>query len=221
MAGAGLLIGIACGFPGRPEAIETTPIPPTTAEPPVPEPCNQLPRAHPLVQDCLKLLDYLATEPINAERALPELMRSGFFKYRPLLLGTQPHDFYLTDQITPNYPLSSRRLPFTDNSTRYPRNEGFFNFARGSVIALSTNLGVYTRTDYGPGWLSEIWWAVTIREDGNYQFNAIAERDIYNRYSPTSAWVEEYHYLRSETFNPQFEGDYSWAPHRQIKLIGS
>lgn len=205
VAGAGLLVAAACGFPGRPEAVVTTvPASPATAESPVLEPCNQLPRAHSLVENCLKLLNYLATEPINAERTLAELGRSSFFKYRPLVLGTQPHDFYLTDEISPDNPLSSRRLPITYEPTRYPRNEGYFNFGRGSVVALSTALGVYTESDYGPVWLNQIIWAVTIRDDSRWQFNAVAERDIYNRFSPEYRQVRSYVYLRSNTYTPQF-----------------
>lgn len=204
VAGAGLLVTVACGFPGRPEAVAIT-------IPTVPEPCNQLPRAHPLVEDCLKLVNYLAMEPIGVEylieKTLPELVRRGQFKYRPLILGTQPHDFYLTDEINPDNPLSSRRLPLTYESTRYPRDESYFNFARGSVVALSTVLAIYTETDYGPGWLNQIIWAVTQRADSRLQFNAIAERDIYNRFSPEYRQVREYVYLRSNIYFPQFPAD--------------
>lgn len=47
VAGTGLLVAVACGFPGRPEAVATTvpTLPNATAEPSLPEPCNQLPRA--------------------------------------------------------------------------------------------------------------------------------------------------------------------------------
>lgn len=205
VAGAGLLVAAACGFPGRPEAVATTvPASPATAESPVPEPCNQLPRAHPLVENCLKLIHYLATEPIDAERTLTRLMQRGGFTYRVLMLGTQPHDFYLTDVISPDMPLSSRRLPITYEPTRYPRDEGYFNFRRGSVVALSTTLGVYTEIDYGPGWLNQIFWAVTQRDDLRFQFNAIAERDTYNRFSPEYRQVRAYVYLSSNTYTPQF-----------------
>lgn len=140
------------------------------------------------------------------DKTLPELVRRGYFKYRPLVLGTQPHDLYLTDEINPDDPLSSRRLPITYASTRYPRNEGYFNFARGSVVALSTALGVYTETDYGSSRLNQIIWAVTQRSDSQFQFNAIAEREIYNRFTPEYRHVREHVYLRSDTYIPQFPG---------------
>lgn len=171
-----------------------------------------------------ELAQYLSTEPVNSpylgSDTLADLAGRGRFKYQVVSFGSS-YDFYLTDRISARYPLSSRRLPYASDATSYPRDEGFDNFSGGTKVALSTGIGVVTEDDFGPGWLNQIAWAATRRDDGKLQFNAIMERDVYNRFSGADhGWVEKYQYLRSETFTPQLPGDYSNFQVLDRRLIG-